>query len=189
MNFGNEVNTPQGFRSAQPQVVTNFTYMHGSHTWKFGGTYSPVRSTSLLAFDFPFRATVFNPTQAREAGISVPSTFTTIGDLMQLPLASVFLPVGKATLYPFPVGGRNILWGPQIHAYVGDSRRATQQLTLNWSVGWSYDPIAIQNRDLPRPRSIAQFFDGGKVDAPRVKKPGFRHPSASRGIRRAAVGP
>src|ERR1700681_3741351 len=129
MIFGNEANTPGDVRALQPQTVDNFTYVHGSHTVKFGGGFIYAKQVQLTQTGYPFNATVFNPTQARQAAISVPSTFTTIGDLLKLPISSVTLPLGTPNFYPQAINGHNIVWGPQIHFYVGDTYKVTPRLT------------------------------------------------------------
>ncbi|HYR83925.1 MAG TPA: TonB-dependent receptor [Terriglobia bacterium] len=173
--FGSEQNVGQNGLAVQPQVVSNFTYMRSKNTWKFGIAYTPVRYWEAQPANDPYRATLFNPTQARQAGIPVPASYTTLGDLLQLPISSVIVPVGKVVTYPFTykAPGHDILWSPQVYLYLGDSLKATPRLTMNWSLGWTYDSVTAPNRDMPRPQSVARFFDKGKVTPPDDRKDRF----------------
>lgn len=161
-SFGAEQAIENNALGVQPQVTTNFTYMSGKHTIKFGGGYSPLRYLHAQTFSYPYQATLFNPTQARQAGISLPSSFRTIG-VMQLPLSSITLAVGRDFIDPQTFGfpGHDILWTPQSFVYVGDSYKMTPRLTLNFSLGYNYDPTINPNRDMPRPASITPLLDGG----------------------------
>ena len=86
MFFGDEMSTPSLQYAARPQLVSRFTYVHGKHTLKYGFSVAPQRYTTEFHSDNPYLATVYNPAQARAAGIAVPSTYNTLADLLQLPL-------------------------------------------------------------------------------------------------------
>src|SRR5262249_56405930 len=75
--FGSEQNVGQNGLAVQPQVVSNFTYTRTKNTWKFGIAYTPVRYWEARPANDPYRATLFNPTQARQAGIPFPASYTT----------------------------------------------------------------------------------------------------------------
>lgn len=176
LQFGNEQGQPRNINGVQPQMLANFTYMHGRNTWKFGGNYSPIYFWMSQQFDQPFSGTVFNPTQARTAGIPIPATFNTLGDLLQLPLADIRVAVvsPKFQHYPEIFGpGHDIHWNQQVYAYLADGFKATSRLTLNFSLSYIYDPVTYPNRDLPRPGSVAPLLDGGRVESRGTKKDRF----------------
>ncbi|HYR83927.1 MAG TPA: carboxypeptidase-like regulatory domain-containing protein [Terriglobia bacterium] len=176
LQFGSEQGQPRNISGTQPQLVSNFTYLHGRNTWKFGANYSPVYFWMRQDFDNPFSGTVFNPTQARQAGIPIPATFTTIGDLLQLPLADIRVAVQSPRFKHFPevfAKGQDLTWNQQLYAYVGDTLKATPRLTMNFSLSYMYDPLATPNWDLPRPSSMAPLLANGNVKPKGIKKDQF----------------
>src|SRR6202043_3127932 len=120
------------------ELVENVTYVHGKNTWKFGIDVDRSIFTILWNLDYPWLATVYSPATARAAGISVPATFTTVGDLMQLPLASISVGIGPAQYPDSWFEPNDIRVKHHYHFYGGSSYRAKPSLTLNWSLGYSY---------------------------------------------------
>src|SRR3989442_5157555 len=100
VTFGAPTNARNESLVPRVEIVDNFTYSRGKSTWKFGVDAERHPYWLYWQYDYPFNATTFNPRQARDAGISVPSTYTSVGDLMQLPLSTFSFGAGTTPLLP-----------------------------------------------------------------------------------------
>lgn len=164
MVFGARNNIPNESLTPRIEIAPNFSYVRGNNTWKFGFDIERHPYWLLWQFDSPYSGSVFNPQQARDAGISVPSVYDDLGDLFQLPLSTFAFGVGKSpvlpTYNPDPVWVRH-----RYYFYGGSSYRATPRLTLNWAVTYSYED-GVVNWDIPKPKSLARVL-GGDLKATR----------------------
>jgi len=158
MTFGTKNNIPNESSTPRLEFVPSFIYTHGSHTWKFGADIERNPYWLKWFYDSPYSGSVFTPAQATAAGISVPATYTTIGDLLQLPLASFAFGIGSdATL---PSYNTNNVWvRHRYFFYGGDSWRVSRRLTLNLAANYSYED-GIVNWDEPKPQSLSKLFNG-----------------------------
>ena len=101
--------------------------------------------------------TVFRPSVVRQEApqIPLPASFTTVEDILQLPLRSVSITVGPGT----------ILWRDfrderltdLYRLYFGDTWRAAPRLTVNYGLGWSYEPNALSH-DLTKPALLTPIL-------------------------------
>ncbi len=158
VTFGAPTNARNESLVPRVEIVDNFTYSHGKNTWKFGVDVERHPYWLYWQYDYPFNATTFNPRQARDAGISVPATYTSVGDLMQLPLSTFSFGVGTTPLLPSYQPDR--VWvRHRYRTYGGSSFRATPRLTLNWALAYSYED-GVVNWDLPKPKSLASVLNG-----------------------------
>ncbi|MGH9786691.1 MAG: carboxypeptidase regulatory-like domain-containing protein, partial [Terriglobia bacterium] len=119
------------------QIVDNLTYIRGKHTWRLGLDVDRVTNMFKWPTDDTYTATLFNPTQARQAGISVPDNFATVGDLMQLPLNTIAFGVGNPQFPDAYFRPDNTRHSYNFHFYGGSTYRATPSLTLNWALAYS----------------------------------------------------
>lgn len=173
MIFGGRTDSPQEWWNPRAQFAASFSYNHGPTTWKFGGLGEPTNFRWINGlYSTPMTGTIFNPTQAAAAGISIPATFKNYSDILQLPLQSFTFAVGNQITYPENWNGDKLLWTQIYSAYTGASYKATPKLTLNWNLLYSYNGGA-PNPDLPLPSSLAIFTAGGKLSAPKNAKNNF----------------
>ncbi len=158
VTFGAPTNARNESLVPRLEIVDNFTYSRGKNNWKFGLDVERHPYWLYWQYDYPFNATVFNSRQARDAGISVPSTYTSVGDLMQLPLSTFSFGVGTTPLLPSYQPDR--VWvRHRYRFYGGSSYRMTPRLTLNWSLSYSYED-GVVNWDLPKPKSLTTILNG-----------------------------
>jgi Carboxypeptidase regulatory-like domain len=158
VTFGAPTNARNESLVPRLEFVDNFTYNRGKNTWKFGFDVERHPYWLYWQYDYPFNATAFNPRQARDAGISVPATFASVGDLMQLPLSTFSFGVGTTPL--LPSYQRDRVWvRHRYRTYGGSSFRASPRLTLNWSLAYSYED-GVVNWDLPKPKSLTAVLNG-----------------------------
>jgi Carboxypeptidase regulatory-like domain len=171
LTFGGRTDSPQEWWMTRPQFSGNFNYTHKAVTWKFGYIYEPTRFRWYADYSAPMTGTIYNPTQAAAAGISVPSTYNTYSDVLQLPLQSFTFGIGSNLTFPDNWDKNGMLWTQYASFYSGASYRATPKLNLNWALNYSYDGNA-PNRDLPLPAGMAALA-GGNVQPPRNAKLNF----------------
>ena len=158
MTFGTKNNIPNESSTPRLEFVPSFVYVHGSHTWKFGADIERNPYWLKWFYDSPYSGTVFNPSQATGAGIAVPNTYSTIGDLLQLPLSTFAFGIGSdATL---PSYNKDNVWvRHRYFFYGGDSYRITPRLTINLAANYSYED-GLVNWDEPKPQSLSTLFHG-----------------------------
>ena len=172
MIFGGRTDSPQEWWNPRVQFTGNFTYNHGPMTWKFGFIGEPTEFRWIDGlYSTPMTGTVFNPDQAKAAGISVPATFNTYADVLQLPLSTFTFAVGNQIIFPDYWNKNKILWNPIYEGYIGSSYKVTPRLTVNWNLLYSYNG-GTPNWDLPLPASIG-IFTGGNLNPPENSKANF----------------
>ena len=87
--------------------------------------------------------------------LAVPSAFTTYQDIWQLPFRQLTMTVGGGP--SSGVTSANSASPISIVLYFADTWRARSRLTLNFGVGWSYEPNAL-NHDLTKPALLAPIL-------------------------------
>ena len=119
------------------QLSSNVTWQQGQHTirgvadWEHTSTRATIESpqTASIVLWSPHRARELNP------ALSLPASFVTADDVLQLPLqsynAAVALPVPERGFQP-----RRIF--DQLRVGAGDTWRVAPRLTINGGVAWAY---------------------------------------------------
>jgi hypothetical protein len=99
----------------------------------------------------PATLTLFSPSQARQARISVPAEYRTLEDILSLPLRTVSVAVGDARL-PQANGDFTRLWNT-FRLYFQETWRVEPRLVMNYGLAWNLDRNL--NYDLTLPQLLA----------------------------------
>lgn len=171
--IGNDAqNTPQSRVLRRHIFADNMTWQKGSHRLKFGGEWEYQKGTGTYAYADPGGMVVYSPEIVQFFNskvpppyqIHIPSSFTTLNDLLQLPVAGFELGVGDINQPPAYNRGNadhdNIL-----HFYAQDTWRVSQRLTLNYGLAYTLDTNA-KNYDLTRPQYLQPILGANGLDAP-----------------------
>jgi hypothetical protein len=126
----------------------------GAHRARFGVDWEHNRGGRLQPFTDPVM-TLFSPEQARQANIPVPAAFSTVDDILQLPLRSVIVPVGDDPRVPQEGGGTVRNWNT-LRLYFQDTWRLHPRITANYGLGWNIDRDL--NYDLTKPALLAPIL-------------------------------
>ena len=139
------------------QVTENLVWQNGDHSLRFGFDWEHGESTLSTVGARSGEITLFSPRRARQEApqVSLPASFTTVEDILQLPLRSFSITVGPGTV--LWQGFRDRKAVDLYRLYAGDTWRARPRLTLNYGLGWSYEPNALSH-DLPKPALLTPIL-------------------------------
>jgi len=165
VNFalGNNFNSPQGRDLRRFPVSDNVSWQLGNHRVKFGGEWEHFSGTGYWGFFDPARAYLLSPEFLLGVGVpaavfpllGLPLTINTADDLKKLPVVAFLLGIGDRAQPSFRLDkAKN---NERFHFYAQDSWKATQQLTLNYGMGWEHESNVL-NYDLPKPAILAPLY-------------------------------
>ena len=95
--------------------------------------------------------------------IPLPASFTTVQDILQLPLQSFTVGIGDARIYEKDRG--TVKTGDVTRLYFQDAWRLSSGLTLNLGLGWCFDPQL--NYDLSKPDYLRPILGTGGLNPSR----------------------
>jgi hypothetical protein len=162
--IGNATNAPQSRVLRRHIFADNVSKQHGTHAMKFGGYWEYQKGTGTYAYAAPASAVLFSPEIVQYFNsqvpapfqIPLPSSFNTINDILQLPVAGFAMGVGDINQPP--------LWNRgaadhdnMFHFYWQDNWRLHPRFSLNYGLAWSYESNAL-NHDLTKPEYLAPIF-------------------------------
>ena len=140
------------------------TWQRSTHRARFGLDWEHNRDRNLIWSNEPVMMTLFSPGRVRsynaqpgippEQRIPLPASFTTIGDILQLPLQTMNIGIGEPGV-PQEHGGVVRRWNT-IWLYAEDAWRLRDRVTLTYGVGWGSD--GILNHDLRKPPLLAPLL-------------------------------
>jgi hypothetical protein len=146
------------------QINDSVTVQHGGHRARFGIDVEHNRGENLVWSNDPVTMTLsspvtvraynLNPQTAPNLRIPLPSTFTTLNDILRLPLQSFSFGVGDPRV-PEENGG-NTRTSYTARLFFQDAWRLRQGLTLNYDLAWNVD--RNQNYDLSKPALLAPLL-------------------------------
>ena len=139
------------------QVTESLVWQKGSHTLRAGFDWEHNESSAIDLVPQSAAITLFSPSAVRQEApeIPLPASFTTVEDILQLPLRNVSITVGSGTiLWP---GFSEQRVTDLYRLYFGDTWRAAARLTVNYGLGWSYEPNALTH-DLTKPALLAPIL-------------------------------
>jgi hypothetical protein len=141
------------------------TWQLHSHRLRFGMEFEYNRGGRNVLGSEPVQMSLFSPAQVRRQNallppnrpdlqIPLPASFTTVADILRLPLASFTIGIGNPL--PAQPDFRRTRTGQVWHLFSQDTWHMHPRLTLNYGLGWFYDPFP--NRDLAKPAYLTPIF-------------------------------
>jgi len=154
------------------QVTENLVWQQGHHSLRFGFDWEHGESTFSNVGARSGDITVFSPRRVRQEApqVSLPASFTTVEDILQLPLRSFSMTVGPGTVLWEGFRDRKVV--DLYRLYAGDTWRARPRLTLNYGLGWSYEPNALSH-DLSKPALLAPILGADGLTPPAARTRNF----------------
>ena len=150
------------------QVTESLVWQKGSHTLRAGFDWEHNESRAFDLLPGSGEITVFSPAEAPE--IPLPASFTTVEDILQLPLRNVSITVGSGTILWSGFSEQRVT---DLHRlYFGDTWRAAPRLTVNYGLGYSYEPNALSH-DLSKPALLTPILGHEGLNPPAARTRNF----------------
>jgi hypothetical protein len=142
----------------------SIAWQRGTHRARFGVEWEHNRGGILSWANEPVSLTLFSPDQVRtynnapqtlvDRRIPLPAAFSTVGDILQLPLQSFTVGIGDPRV-PQANGSLVRTWN-NARLYFQDTWRLHEWLTVNYGLGWNVD--RFRNYDLSKPQLLAPIL-------------------------------
>ncbi|MDP9169272.1 MAG: carboxypeptidase regulatory-like domain-containing protein, partial [Acidobacteriota bacterium] len=179
LQFGNTTNSPQSRLIRRYIASDNVSWHIGAHQVKFGGEWEYEYGVGTYGYLEPGYLILYSPRQVAQynslvpASLQIPvrSSYTTLADILSLPLYEMVTAVGEVGQPPQFQRG-NADHNNRTHFYVQDSWKVTQRLTLNVGLAHSYESNLI-NYDLSKPAFLAPLFGANGLTAPSPQTKNF----------------
>ena len=146
------------------QLGDGLTLQSGGHRVRFGVDWEHNRGQNLVWNNEPVTMTLFSPDQVRTYNarpqtpanlqIPLPVGFSSLNDILSLPLQSFSIGIGYPRV-PQESGGTTRT-SNTARLYAEDTWRLRQRLTLNYGLAWNID--RNQNYDLSKPSLLAPIL-------------------------------
>lgn len=162
--LGNAPTVPQTRLLRRHTFADNASLQRSAHAIKFGGYWEYEKGTGSYAYYdpaalelwSPAQVQAFNATVAPEYRIALPTSFSTLHDLLQLPVYSFQMGIGNPSQPPlFDRGDAD--HDHLFHVYAEDTWKIRPRFNLNYGLAWSYETGAL-NHDLSKPAYLAPIF-------------------------------
>jgi hypothetical protein len=153
------------FTARRSQLTDSLVWQKDHHRLRFGFAWDHTNATPSSAIQEPAQLTLWSPQQVRQLNptIQLPSSFTTLDDLLQLPLRSFQTGVGSGA---FPQRNFHSYRVQNLYRlYASDSWTIGSRLTLDAGLAWSYEPNALNN-DLTKPALLTPLVGAGRLNGP-----------------------
>jgi len=162
--LGQAPTVPQTRLVRRHTFADNVNWQKGTHAIKFGGYWEYQMGTGIYAYFDPAAMELWSPSEVKAFNatvdpryqISIPSSFNTLADLLQLPVYSFSIGVGDPAQPPlFNRGAAD--HDNVFHLYAEDTWKIRPRLNLNYGLGWSYETGAL-NHDLTKPAYLTPLL-------------------------------
>lgn len=155
-------------RGRRFQVTDSLVWERGAHRLRVGFDWEHASNRSTTVSQEPAVITLWSPSRVRQLdpGIPLPGTFTTVHDILALPLRS----------FTTGVGPGNVRWQDfrddrvvdLYRVFASDTWRVGSRLTFNYGLGWSHEPNALSH-DLTKPALLAPILGNAGLAPPPVQ--------------------
>jgi len=168
--IGNDAtNTPQSRLLRRHIWADNFSWQKGSHSIKFGGEFEYQKGTGTYAYAEPGGVTLYSPEIVAFYNsqvpapfqISIPSSFTTLQDVLQLPVAGFATGVGDINQPPSYNRGQ-AHHNYRQHYFLQDNWKVTPKFTMVYGLAYSYESDLL-NYDLTKPQYLAPILGANGI--------------------------
>lgn len=142
----------------------SMAWQQGAHRARFGAEWEHDRGGALAWTNDPVSMTLFTPDQVRtynaasqtpaDRRIPLPTSFSTLDDILQLPLQSVTVGIGDPRV-PQANGTLVRTWNT-VRLYFQDTWRVSARLIINYGLAWNVD--RFKNYDLKKPPLLAPIL-------------------------------
>jgi len=165
--IGNATNAPQSRVLRRNIFSDNVSKTKGTHSMKFGAYWEYQQGTGTYAYAAPAAAELFSPEivqgfNSQVPGpyqISIPSSFTTLANILQLPVAGFEMGVGDINQPPL-YDRSDADHDNTFHFFWQDNWRVKPKFSLNYGLAWTYESNAL-NYDLTKPEYLAPLYGQG----------------------------
>jgi hypothetical protein len=159
------------FGGRRYQLTESLLWQRGSHRLRFGFDWEHVTNTQFDVRE-PARITLWAPARVRQLAptIPLPATFTTVADILRLPLLTMDTSVGPGGVSWRDFSPRRVV--DLYRLYASDTWRIASRLTVNGGVAWSYEPNAL-NHDLTKPVLLAPILGVDGLKPPKAQLANF----------------
>ena len=161
--------TSSGFAN-RFQMTESLVWQKGNHRLQFGFDWEHATTKGSSVSQDPADITLWAPGRVLDPAIPLPASFTTVDDFLQLPLRSFTTSVGPTS--PLWRGFRDQRVLDLYRLFASDTWRVGPRLTMNFGLGWSYEPNAL-NHDLTKPALLIPILGPQGLNAPPVQTRNF----------------
>ena len=161
LTIGNS--TATDYRARRIQITGALSWQAGRHQVRAGIDWEHNRERNVIWINEPVTLTLYSPDEVRAynarpdvaAGLRIPlpAGFTTIDDILQLPLQTMNVGVGDP--HTPQEGGGSRRWNT-VWVYGQDAWRLHDRLTVTYGLGWAFD--GVLNNDLSKPSLLAPLL-------------------------------
>jgi len=165
-SVGNGAFLPQGADIRTFNLVENLTWQKGLHRFRFGAEWEHQLLGGWLVFYQPAGLFLYSPDIVRlfnsnpsvppQLRIPLPSSFNTVEDILQLPLASFVTGIGDPS-FPPPYNFDRVRSDDMLRFYWQDTWRVRPRFTLNYGLSYFYRTGPV-NADLSKPAYLAPIL-------------------------------
>jgi Carboxypeptidase regulatory-like domain len=159
------------------QLSENLVWQRGRHRLGFGFDWEHSTTMTAVPDADRLQITVWSPQRVRQtnqaapdAQIPLPASYTTVNDVLQLPLRSFDISIGPGGAVERDFRPYRTL--DMFRLYAADTWRVRPSLTVNVGLGWSYEPNAL-NHDLTKSSLLAPLLGDRGLDAPSPRAGNF----------------
>ena len=167
--IGNATNAPQTRVLRRHIFADNISKTISTHSMKWGAYWEYQQGIGTYAYAAPAAAELYSPEIVQYVNsqvpapyqISIPSTFNTINDILQLPVAGFEMGVGdinQPPSYDHSAADHD----NTLHFYWQDAWRVKPKFSLNYGLAWTYESNAL-NYDLTKPAYLAPIFGASNL--------------------------